>query len=87
MVDVLTVRNEYRLQSWMEIIRKCQLLWPSAIIYTLVESAKANGLEPYLYLRCLLEELRFFERTLSAADLEAFMPWSPTIPPLIDKYK
>ena len=24
MADVLTVRNEYRLQSWMEIIRECQ---------------------------------------------------------------
>ena len=59
----------------------------SAIIYTLVESAKANGLEPYLYLRCLLEELRFFESTPSAADLEAFMPWSPMIPTLLDKYK
>ena len=59
----------------------------SAIIYTLVESAKANGLEPYLYLRCLLEELRFFESTPSAADLEAFMPWSPMIPTLLGKYK
>ena len=59
----------------------------SAIIYTLVESAKANGLEPYLYLRCLLEELRFFEGTPSAAELEVFMPWSPMIPLLIDKYK
>ena len=24
MADVLAVRNEYRLQSWMEIIRECQ---------------------------------------------------------------
>ena len=24
MGDVITVRNEYRLQSWMEIIRECQ---------------------------------------------------------------
>ena len=24
MADVLTVRNEYRLQRWMEIIRECQ---------------------------------------------------------------
>ena len=24
MADVLTVRNEYRMQSWMEIIRECQ---------------------------------------------------------------
>ena len=58
----------------------------SAIVYTMVESAKANGLEPYLYLRCLLEELRFLGNTPSAADLEDFMPWSPMIRRLIDKY-
>jgi len=59
----------------------------SAIIYTMVETAKANGLEPYLYLRCLLEELRFFDSTPSPAELEAFMPWSPMLPELMDKYK
>ena len=59
----------------------------SAIIYTMVETAKANGLEPSLYLRCLLEELRFFDSTPSAAELEAFMPWSPMVPELMDKYK
>ena len=59
----------------------------SAIVYTMVESAKANGLEPYLYLRCLLEELRFLGNTPSAADLEDFMPWSPVIGRLMEKYK
>ena len=58
----------------------------SAIVYTMVESAKANGLEPGLYLRCLLEELRFLGHSLSAADLEDFMPLSPMVRKMMEKY-
>jgi len=32
----------------------------SAVIYSIIETAKANGLEPYWYLRILLEKLPFF---------------------------
>ena len=59
----------------------------SAIVYTLVETAKANGLEPWLYLRCILDELRYLEKTPATATLEQYMPWSPCIQEMMDKYK
>lgn len=51
----------------------------SAIIYSIVETAKANGLNPYYYLRYLLEELP----NIDLADenvLDQLFPWSTTIP-------
>lgn len=51
----------------------------SAIIYSLVESAKANDLEPYAYLKYLLENLRFLGKNPSNDSYEDFMPWSKSI--------
>jgi len=48
----------------------------SAITYSLVETAKENGLKPYDYLEYLLEELPNADLT----DLERFMPWSGALP-------
>ena len=48
----------------------------SAIVYSLVETAKANGLDPYCYLYYLLSELPSYYGNLSAAQLEQFLPWS-----------
>lgn len=45
----------------------------SAALYGLVESAKANGLEPYGYLRRLLEQVPHAQRV---ADFEALLPFS-----------
>ncbi|MEJ8737031.1 transposase domain-containing protein [Erysipelotrichaceae bacterium HCN-30851] len=54
----------------------------SAVIYSIVQSAKENGLIPQKYLEYLLEELPkimqnecFIER-----NIEEYLPWSPTIP-------
>ena len=54
----------------------------SAVIYSIVQSAKENGLIPQKYLEYLLEELPkivqneyFIER-----DFEEYLPWSSTIP-------
>jgi transposase len=45
----------------------------SANLYSLVICARVNGLEPYAYMRHLLEALR----TASTSDaLEALPPWS-----------
>ena len=45
----------------------------SATCYSLIETAKANGLEPYAYLRYVLEHI-------AAADtvekIEALLPWN-----------
>lgn len=43
----------------------------SATIYGIVETAKANGLEPYAYLRTLLERL---PHAKTVADFEALLP-------------
>lgn len=50
----------------------------SAQIYSLVETAKANGQEPYTWLRHVLERL---PQATSVEDFEALLPWncSPTI--------
>jgi transposase len=48
----------------------------SAAIYSLVETAKANGLEPYKYLRHLFEKL---PQASTLADFEALLPWNSQI--------
>ena len=45
----------------------------SANLYSLVETARANKLEPYAYLRVLMEELPKFS---SVEDLEELLPWN-----------
>ncbi len=44
----------------------------SAVLYSLIETAKANQHEPYHYLRWLLTELP----KTSASEIERLMPWS-----------
>ncbi len=51
----------------------------SAIVYTLVETAKANGLDPHAYLLRLLEELPYLGCDPSQNDLDAFLPWQPAL--------
>lgn len=73
MADVLAVRNEYRLQNWMEIIRECQAsglsnrefcsqrgISEKTYYYWLrkVRTAAATIIEPQLYLRCALLSAR-----------------------------
>ena len=45
----------------------------SAQIYSLVETAKANGQEPYTWLRHVLERLQHAQ---SVEDFEALLPWN-----------
>lgn len=51
----------------------------SAIIYSIVETAMANGLNPYYYLRYLFEQLPNIDLTDMNA-LDRLLPWSATIP-------
>ena len=44
----------------------------SANLYSLIETAKANGLEPYVYLRHVFAHL---PRATSVEDMEALLPW------------
>ena len=45
----------------------------SAVIYSLLQTAKANGIEPYLWLRRVLRELPA-AKTVDA--VEALLPWN-----------
>ena len=45
----------------------------SAIIYSLVETAKANGLEPYTWLRRVMRDL---PAAKTVEDVEALLPWN-----------
>lgn len=51
----------------------------SAIIYSLIETAKANGIEPYTYLNLILTDMQYMGRPFSNEELESFMPWSKEI--------
>ncbi len=45
----------------------------SARLYSLIETAKANGIEPYAWLRCVFTEL---PKAITLADIEALLPWN-----------
>ena len=51
----------------------------SAIVYSMVESAKANGIEPFAYLQHVLLQLPYLGKTHSHEELESLMPWAPYI--------
>jgi len=52
----------------------------SAVIYSIVETAKANNLKIYDYLKYLLEELPKHVQTLDGEIPESLLPWSDELP-------
>ena len=54
----------------------------SAVIYTMVENAKANGVNVYQYLKLLLEKQP--NNRMSGEELERFAPWNPEVKALLD---
>ena len=57
----------------------------SAIIYSIVETAKANNLKPYDYLQHLLEEIPKHMDETDRTFLEKLLPWSKDLPAGIRK--
>ena len=47
----------------------------SAVLYSLIETAKANGLTPFDYLKILMEEL-----PKNPADIDRLLPWNVEMP-------
>ena len=45
----------------------------SALLYSLIESAKANSLEPYAYLRHVFKKVPM---AVTIEDVEAWLPWN-----------
>jgi hypothetical protein len=56
----------------------------SALLYSLVQTAVANNLEPFAYIKYLLTELPKLGRHYEPEALDQFLPWVMTekIPPL-----
>ncbi len=59
----------------------------SAIIYSIVETAKANDLNIYGYLKYLLTEIPQHMDETSTDFIEVLLPWSKTLPPECRKKK
>lgn len=57
----------------------------SAIIYSIVETAKANGLKPFDYVQHLLEEIPKHMDDKDCSFLEDLLPWSEKLPAEICK--
>ena len=57
----------------------------SAIVYSMVETAKANGLDPYDYLLYTLSVLPYYGKSTSHEMLETVMPWSSEVQQQIGK--
>lgn len=45
----------------------------SANLYSLIETAKANGIEPYAYLKVIFTDL---PKAQSVEDIDALLPWN-----------
>lgn len=59
----------------------------SAIIYSIVETAKANNLKPYDYIQYILEEIPKHMDDKDRSFLENLLPWSENLPAEIRKSK
>lgn len=52
----------------------------NAVMYSIIESAKANHLNIYRYINYLLEQLPQLENPTDEKELEKFLPWSKELP-------
>ena len=58
----------------------------SAVVYSIVETAKANNLKPYEYLKYLLTELPDrLDKKNSELNLDDLLPWSSDLPAICKK--
>ena len=71
--------------------KNCQLIdtihgaKASAIIYSIVETAKANNLKPYEYVEHILAEMPKHMDDTDRTFLEDLLPWSKTLPDKVHK--
>ena len=57
----------------------------SAVVYSLVETAKANHLKPYEYLKHLLTEMPKHMNNTDFSFLNDLLPWSEVLPDVCRK--
>jgi len=53
----------------------------SAIIYSIIETAKENGLDPFSYLKYVFEQL---QKNNSKKTIDDLLPWNPTVQALLN---
>ena len=58
----------------------------SALVYSIVETAKANGLNPFRYLEFLLTEMMEHEEDTGYCFIDDLLPWSDSIPDICKLY-
>lgn len=59
----------------------------SAVIYSVIETAKENGLNPFQYLKYLFEQLPQLPDLIDPKVLDPFLPWSSVLPPICRELK
>ena len=59
----------------------------SAVIYSIVETAKANNLKPYDYVKYLLEEIPKHMDDAERSFIKKLLPWSKNLPAEIGNHK
>lgn len=79
--------SEQTLRNWRDKARKDGYAAPGAIIYSISETAKANGLKPYEYFEYLLTEIPKHQDESSTDFLADLLPWSEKLPEYIRKPK
>ena len=52
----------------------------SALVYSIVETAKENGVNPFRYLEFLLTEMMEHEEDTDYCFIDDLLPWSDSIP-------
>lgn len=51
----------------------------NTVMLSLIESAKANGLNPQRYIAYLLEEIPQLSQPINAVDLQGYLPWTEQV--------
>ena len=56
-------------------------------MYSIAETAKANGLNPYWYMKHVLEEMLKHQNDKDDSYLDKLLPWSESLPDICHKPK
>jgi len=57
----------------------------SAIMFSITETAKANNLNPYCYMKYVLEEMLKHQDEKDESYLDSLLPWSDSLPEICHK--
>ena len=89
--SLLPSQSLYTQQHWQWLLWDWQMIdtihgvKSSAIIYSIVETAKANNLKPFDYVEYLLEEIPKHMDDKERSFLKDLLPWSEKLPAKIRK--